>query len=168
MDKSKPPGIRIGQVFLEETSFKHRPDYLSLPPSTPAQVGEVSVAIRAGVSQDELHGLVHLRIITRPENKPLYDFEITMCALFDVDEEAANLSMSEYVSKYGPALLYPFARQVVADITGRGRFGSVWLSPINLAMAAGTAPKKRVASKKPKKKKKPAAKKLKRKGRKTA
>ena len=151
MNEAKPPGIKIGQIFLEQASFSHREDHLAFPPATPPNVGDVTIDTQSGLTRDEQHGLVRVRVRTKAENEPLYEFDIRMVALFDVVENAPNLPMSQYVTLHGPASLYPFVRQVVADVTGRGRFGPVWLSPVNLAAVAASRTK-RSATKKLKKK----------------
>jgi preprotein translocase subunit SecB len=33
-------------------------------------------------------------------------------------------------------MLYPFLREAVANLTGRGRFGPVWLNPFNFMLLA--------------------------------
>jgi hypothetical protein len=43
------------------------------------------------------------------------------------------MPLDRYFTTSGAALLYPFVRQVVADLTWRGRFGPVWLNPMNVA-----------------------------------
>jgi len=49
-----------------------------------------------------------------------------------VDQVAPNMPLDRYFTTSGAALLYPFVRQVVADLTSRGRFGPVWLNPMNV------------------------------------
>lgn len=141
MDRTKPPGIQIGQIFLEHVFFSHRDDSLSLPISTPAVVGNVNVQVESGISPDEKTGIVRVQVWTVDENKPIYNIRVVMTALVQVDPAAPNMPLSRYLSGPAAALLYPFVRQVVADLTWRGRFGPVWLSPTNVLIpAAAPAP----------------------------
>jgi preprotein translocase subunit SecB len=140
MDRTKPPGIQIGQIFLEHVQFSHREDFLSLPPSTSVVVGNVNVQVETGLSPDAKTGLVRVQVWTVPENKPIYNFQVSMTALVAVDQAAPNMPLNTYLAGPGAALLYPFVRQVVADLTWRGRFGPVWLSPTNVLAPASVAP----------------------------
>ena len=46
MTEDKPVGIRIGQIFLKEVQFAHRPDAFSIAPNTPHPPGEVEVQLQ--------------------------------------------------------------------------------------------------------------------------
>jgi preprotein translocase subunit SecB len=141
MDRTKAPGIQIGQIFLEHVQFSHRDDYLNLPLTTPAVVGNVNVQLETGISPDARTGIVRVQVWTLPENKPIYNFRVAMTALVAVDPAAPNMPLSTYLAGPGAALLFPFVRQVVADVTLRARFGPIWLSPTNvLSMAAAPVP----------------------------
>jgi preprotein translocase subunit SecB len=139
MDRTKPPGIQIGQIFLEQVDFSHREDFLSLPLGTQAVVGNVNVQVETGISQDSKTGLVRVLVWTTPENKPIYNIRVSMTALVAVDPAAPNMPLNTYLAGPGAALLYPFVRQLVADLTWRGRFGPVWLSPTNVLAPAAVA-----------------------------
>lgn len=91
------------------------------------------------VAADKRAGVVRMVIKTDNETKPHYEFEVIVAATISVEDGAENMSIEEYVrGGAGRALLYPFAREAVANLTGRGRFGPLWLHPFNF-MAAGVA-----------------------------
>lgn len=58
-----------------------------------------------------------------------------MTALIEVKPGEANMPLEKYATISGVSLLYPFLREAVANLTQRGRFGPVWLSPLNVAAA---------------------------------
>ncbi len=147
-DPSKQPGVKIAQILLEEATFGHRGDYLtsSTTPTPDNIVGTLNIELQTGVSADGKNGLVRLRVTTIPENRPFYEFDVAMVALVTVDETAANMPLDQYV-KVGGALLYPFVREVVAELTWRGRFGPVWLNPVNFI--APSPPEASIGSSKP-------------------
>ncbi len=135
LDRSKQPGVKIAQILLERATFRHRDDYLAVaaPPPPEAVVGTINVQVEGGLSEDEKTGLVRMRVQTIPEHRPLYEFDVAMAAFVMVDPAAPNMPLARYFTTSGAALLYPFVRQVVADLTWRGRFGPVWLNPMNVA-----------------------------------
>ncbi len=139
MDNTRQPGLLLSQVFLESASFQHRHDFLSLPASPPP--GEIQVVLEAQymIAADGRAGVVRMVIKTDDATNPHYGFEVIVAATISVEEGAENMSIEEYVrGGAGRALLYPFAREAVANLTGRGRFGPLWLHPFNF-IAAGVA-----------------------------
>jgi len=138
MDPSRPPGIVVGQIFLERVHFSHREDVLHLPPNT--QLGQPNLAVnfQGGVSPDQKTGLVRITVQSNPDERPLYNLDVTMVALVQVYEGKENMPLKDYVRTAGPAALYPFVREVIANITGRGRFGPMWLLPMNVAAATSS------------------------------
>ena len=131
MDETKQPGLQFAQIFLASVHFEHRKDALSLPPNTSVGELQIQVNIRAGGTDDEKMGIVAVSVATTGED-PLYRFSLEMVALVEQEAAAKNLSVQEFVTKFGPATLYPFIRETVANVTGRGRFGPIWLKPFNV------------------------------------
>src|SRR6266511_6103142 len=119
MDATKEPGIQIAQIFLERAEFSHRDGFLGLPPNTPIGTPEVTLTLQSGVSQDEKRGLIRVQVQTKPEQNPLYLFDVVMTALVEVKEGHENMPMAQYVRTSGPAMVYAFVRQMVADLTWR-------------------------------------------------
>ncbi len=134
MDDSRQPGIQIGQIFLEQASFSHRDDALTLPVNTLFQPN-LTIKLEAGVAPDGKTAFIRIAVHTKKEERPLYNFSVTMMALLQVVEGQDNLSLKEYLQGGAPAMLYPFVREAVAGLTWRGHFGPVWLAPFNIAGA---------------------------------
>lgn len=137
MDKARQPGLILSQVYLESAKFEHRPDFLSLPPTPAPGELEVHMAAQYLVSDDKKSGVVRLTVSTNPEVKGHYNFEVIVGALMTVNEGNENLPIEEYARSNAPSLLYPFAREAVANLTGRGRFGPTWLHPFNFLAVMG-------------------------------
>ena len=139
MDKNQQPGILIAQVYLERAQFSHRDDASNLPPNSAWQPN-MKVGFQGGVAPDEQTGFVRITVQTKPEERPLYNIDLTMIALVAVDAKRENLPLKDYVRGAAPAMLYPFVREAVAGLTWRGRFGPVWLSPFNVAAVMSQGP----------------------------
>jgi preprotein translocase subunit SecB len=134
MDTAKQPGISLQQVFLVEAVFRHRTDPLLNPqPSLPPSLG--AALIEFGVSEPSATGrvAVTLRVSADPDDENArYDFDVRLAAIVDVISEDANMSLQHYALVHGGALLYPFVREAVANLTARGHHGPVWLNPANI------------------------------------
>lgn len=137
MDESKQPGLQIGQIFLSLAEFAHRDDALSLPAGTPVQIG-INIAISVQVTEDGSMGLITVAVKSLDEQKPLYRFRVEMVGLVQVTPDAPNLPPLEYLGQQGPAMMFPFVREAIANLTGRGRFGALWLAPFNLHAVEAT------------------------------
>jgi preprotein translocase subunit SecB len=139
VDPTKAPGIRLAQIFLEEAHFSHRADYLAIPASTAPQRGALDISFQVGIAEDGKHAVLRIRASTEGEANPLYRLSVIMAALVEVDVESPNMPLERYVSTAGGPLLLPFIRQVIANLTGQGRFGPIWLQPVNVRAALETA-----------------------------
>jgi preprotein translocase subunit SecB len=137
MDLAKQPSLRINQIFLLQSHFAHREDVLTLPHNY--QVGELNldVEVKVGTNPQNSAGIVTVTVKTRDEDKPAYLFAVEMAAVVEREGDG-NLPPNEYLRTNGAATLYPFVRELVASLTWRGRFGPIWLKPINVTVPAET------------------------------
>jgi preprotein translocase subunit SecB len=130
VDPTKAPGIRISQIFLARALFEHSAEALELPPTTPLGEVDTLLNVSAAMDQNERIGMFSVAVETNPESKGLYRFHMEIAAVVECDADS-NMPLREYLRTAGPPTLYPFVREAIANITGRGRFGPVWLHPTN-------------------------------------
>ena len=129
------PTARISQIVLVSSSFSHRPDFLSLPPEQTISEGKVEIEVGSHVNPVENTALVTVRghNNSTDQESELYRFDVTMAALLTLsgpfpDSDTAKRDLTGS----GAAMLMPFLREVVASLTSRGRFGTLWLQPVNV------------------------------------
>lgn len=131
MDSTKPPGIKLLSLFLKEANFRHRTDPLGPAPPFP-ETGSADLEIAFFTGPGDAMA-VSLRVSNDADTPdPRYDYMVEMVATLDVDSARANMPVNEYARRFCPALLYPFAREAVANLTSRGNFGPIWLNPFNI------------------------------------
>lgn len=132
-DRSAQPGIRLHSVFLAEAHFSHASDPLEpLPKNMERVTGSAGIQVTVNSPKDGVVA-VRVRVSDDPDDKSSrYHFAAELVATFSVDDLAPNMPLREYALRHGAGLLYPFAREAVANLTSRGRFGPVWLNPVNL------------------------------------
>lgn len=136
-DPKKQPGLKLNQILLEEASFSHAEDWLTreVPvdglPELPLTVG-----MRFGRAADGTGALVGIQVSTIADEvrPPRYNIRVAVVGIVEVDDEP-NLEPDEYALTAGASLLYPFLREIVANLTMRGRFGPIWLKPFNMKLA---------------------------------
>ena len=136
MDVTKQPGIEIGQIVVERAHFEHREDYLGLDPSTNAGTLPLSLTTSYALALDGQQAAIRLELTTDRTKRPLYVVEIVIVGIVRVKPGEANMPLHQYAAAHGAGLLFPFVREVVAALTGRGRFGPVWLHPVNFIASA--------------------------------
>jgi len=156
-------GVEIAQIFLERAEFSHRSDWLAFPHNTPAAVGPVNVNLEVATNAKGDQGMARIEVSTRGDQNLMYSFRVAYVALVTKSDLNSGLELAKYLQHSGPLLLYPFLRQTVADLTLKGRFGAVWLSPFSPTAFVTAPPRVAVASAQPTKaKRKLAAKKARR------
>lgn len=153
MDPSKQPGILVHQVYLESCNFRHREDFLSLPPTSQGAMLDLVMEAQYLMSDDGDGMVMRLVVRTPPDADGSYHLEVIVGAMLGIDREEPNFTLQEYAATAPIALLFPFAREMVANLTGRGRFGPFWLHPFNFVASAATSatPRARVQESEPKK-----------------
>ena len=134
MDPERQPGIKIGQIFLSRARFEHSPNVLDLPLETPVPEQKITLTVTTGLTEDRKAGMVSITVETAPDETAIYRYAVEMVALVEQEEGAENMAVSEYLTHAAPAALFPFLREALASLTGRGRFGPVWLKPLNLKL----------------------------------
>jgi preprotein translocase subunit SecB len=129
----EPPGIRILAQYIRDLSFEspHAPE-----------------SLRAGGAQPQVDLGVELNAQGRPDG--FYEVELKLNARAMRDDQAVFViellyaGLFQIVGITGPDLeavlmiecpryLFPFARRVVADLTGEGGFPPFMLEPIDFA-----------------------------------
>jgi preprotein translocase subunit SecB len=131
MDATKQPGLQIAHIILLRAHFAHRDDAFALPPNTPIQDLPLRIEAKVGGKTGEPAAVVSLRVFTEKNPELLYSFDVEIAALVTRVPGEENLDPFEYVNNMGPAAFFPFLREALANLTMRGRFGPIWLKPMN-------------------------------------
>jgi preprotein translocase subunit SecB len=126
------PGIRIAQIFLGKTLFEYTTNPFALPANTPIEEAKVDVQIAIGLDATGKKGSISMRVASTADSKGPYRFQLEMLGAIELHEDS-TVDLREYLYKSGPLTLYPFVREAVANLTLRGRFGPIWLNPMNFA-----------------------------------
>ena len=140
MDISKQPGLQIAQVLLLSAQFAHREDALSVEANTVIENLTVNIEAKVAGKTGEPVSVVRLRAATEKNPEYLYSFDVEIAAVVTRVPNEENLDPFEYARNMGPAAFFPFLREAVASITMKGRFGAVWLKPMNFAALSEPAP----------------------------
>lgn len=118
MDKTKQPGIKFKRIFLSKLHY-------DLPEVTP---GEFKYNFNLIDSYKIEENTLICTILIQ-----LYDrFQIELTGIFEPIEGAENMGLEQFAKVNAPALMMPFAREIISNITSRTPLPHLLLPPINI------------------------------------
>jgi preprotein translocase subunit SecB len=127
-----PPGVRVLAQFIRDLSFENplAPDSLRAGPQPQIELG---VELNAKGRPDGFFD-VELKLTARAmrENDAVFHVELVYGGLFQIvgvpEQDLEPVLMIEC-----PRFLFPFARRIIADLTGEGGFPPFMLEPLDFA-----------------------------------
>lgn len=130
---AQQPGIHVLGQYIKDLSFENPGAPRSLRPSDQAPKLDVNVNVNAR-PQSEGEFEVELKLeakATRAE-ETLFIAEVSYAGLFQI-RNVAQEHVHPLVLIECPRLLFPFARQIIADATRQGGFPPLMIDPIDFA-----------------------------------
>jgi preprotein translocase subunit SecB len=128
-----PPGVRVLTQFIRDLSFEspHAPESLRPGPTQP-QI-DLGVELNARARPDGLYD-VELKMNARAsrESETVFHLELLYGGLFQV-VGVPEAEMEPVLMIECPRYLFPFARRIIADLTGEGGFPPFMLEPLDFA-----------------------------------
>jgi preprotein translocase subunit SecB len=127
------PGVRILAQFIRDLSFENprAPESLRAT-GAPPQI-ELGVEMNARQRPDELYE-VDMKLTATAQNDagPVFQVELLYGGLFQI-QGVPQAEVEPVLLIECPRYLFPFARRVIADLTGEGGFPPFMLDPIDFA-----------------------------------
>lgn len=128
--ESAGPQLGLQKVFLKDASFE--------APNSPAifsgewgPVMTLNLATRhRDLGNDVIEVILELSVEAKQQDTTAFLVEVQQAGLF-LMRGMTQEQMAQILASYCPAQLYPYAREVVADLTGKGGFPQVHLKPVN-------------------------------------
>lgn len=122
-------GINFNDLVLEEINFKLNPDF------KPAKKIKVDVSYDINYEIDETKKILKVRvgvfIFEKTENAP-FKLSIYLLAVYSLEGSFDEEKLKNFADVQAPALIFPFIREIVANITMRTPFPPLLLPPINI------------------------------------
>jgi preprotein translocase subunit SecB len=132
-DQVQPAGIHVLGQYVKDLSFENPGAPKSLRPADTAPNLEVNVNVNARPqSQTDFEVEIRLEAKAVRADETLFIVELTYAGLFQIrnvpQEHVHPLLLIEC-----PRLLFPFARQILAEATRQGGFPPLMLDPVDFA-----------------------------------
>jgi preprotein translocase subunit SecB len=127
--------FNLAQIYLVSAMFSHRANPLERPANTPIPPQRIGVGLSYTALNDGSAGQATVKVTTDPtDESALYDFAIEIAAIAERKPEGPSFSDAD-LAQILATMVYPFVREIVASLTSRGRFGPIWLNPLNISVA---------------------------------
>lgn len=125
--------IRVAAQYIKDLSFEcpNVPKLIDGPGEAP------NLRVEVNVNADKIAGstyesTINFRAEAVNKQGTIYDLELAYAGLFQVEGLPAG-ALEPFLLIDCPALLFPFARRLIADLTREGGFPPLLLDPINFA-----------------------------------
>ena len=119
------------KIYVKDVSFEtpNSPEVFTLPwedPKVEFNLSSSAQQIQEGVYEVGLTVTVTVKL----DQKTAYLIEITQSGIFSVSG-FQNEEMGHLLGSYCPNLLFPYAREAISDLVGKGGFPPMLLAPVN-------------------------------------
>lgn len=127
------PSLRILGQYLKDFSFENPNAPLSLTQQAKQPDINISVNVNArNLGPADFEVELHLDAKASADGKVIFAADLLYAGLFRLENFPANLLQPAVLIEC-PRMLFPFARQILADATRNGGFPPLMLDPIDFA-----------------------------------
>ena len=130
---SDQPGIRVLAQYAKDLSFENprAPHSLQQQAEGPKINIDVNVTARQ-LSEADFEVTLRLEATAGAEDSRLFHVELDYAGIFRL-HNVPKEHLHPFLLIEGPRLLFPFARQIVADATRNGGFPPLMVDPVDFA-----------------------------------
>jgi preprotein translocase subunit SecB len=123
----------VNAQYIKDLSFENPRAPQSLRQQGTPPAVDINVDVKAqGLGADMFEVVLRINASAKAQNEPLFLVELTYGAIVTVRNVAQEL-LSPIVLVETPRLMFPFARNIIADITRNGGFPPLMINPIDFA-----------------------------------
>lgn len=125
--------VRIAGQYIKDLSFEN-PNIgklIASPPESPNLDVEINVGITT-LGPNLYESAIEFQARAQTKDMVIYEFEIVYAGAFQIENAPAQ-ALEPMLFVNCPALLFPFLRRTVADITREGGFPPLLLDPVDFS-----------------------------------
>lgn len=145
MDEKITGHIALREIACSAASFRQIDNGLSAQHvALPSDISiKLLVNVRPSKETDD-RVKVELRVIleSNAEAGQLYDVDVTYWGDFQLGDLPDGLTPDRFARQNAIAIMFPYVREAISSLTGRGSAGPVFLPPINIVALVGHASEK--------------------------
>jgi preprotein translocase subunit SecB len=125
--------VRVLAQYIKDLSFEspNVQKLIEAPGEAPSLRLEVNVNA-SRIAERTFESAINFKAEATTKLGTIYDLELSYAGMFQI-ENLPDAALEPFLLIDCPALLFPFARRLVADLTREGGFPPLLLDPINFA-----------------------------------
>ena len=132
-EQGEQPGIHVLGQYIKDMSFENPGAPASLRPSSVNPNLDVNVNVNAKpMSETDFEIELKLDATAKREGDTLFIAEVAYAGVFRINNVPQE-HMQPIILIECPRLLFPFARQILADATRQGGFPPLMIDPVDFA-----------------------------------
>lgn len=127
--------IALEGVYCTSARFRQEAEVTGDPRRPPRSPEEVNLAVRLASrfsGEDRCEVQLEVQVIADPENRQPYSVDVVYVGRFRFGELPEDLSREQFIERNAAAILFPYVREAVGNLTSRGAFGPLWIPPVNV------------------------------------
>lgn len=133
MEEEPKQSIQIQRIYLKDASLE--------TPGTPQVFGEeyqpkIDMDLNfkyADLEKGYFEAIIHVTISAKKDDKTIFLVEAQQAGIFYM-EGFKEEEQKHVLNIYCPTVLFPYAREVISDLTTRASFPPLYLAPVNFDM----------------------------------
>ncbi len=128
--QKQQPEFALQRIYIKDVSFEtpHSPDVFRMewrPETTLNLNNEVQK-----LADDVYEVVLTITVTTKVQEKTAYLVEVKQAAIIGA-RGFSEPELNHMLAAYAPNILFPYAREVVSDLVGKGSFPQMLLAPVN-------------------------------------
>ena len=134
MDKLKNPNIKVEAILLEKLNFERKPKVPDKLMDSKGDIEEAKLELNGKIerifTEDKKALLVKLELEINDENKTLN----ILCRIVGIFSqiEPGSITLEEFAKTNAPAILFPYIRENISNVTMKAGLPPLILPPINV------------------------------------
>ena len=136
MKQNEHQGIAFDKLILEKVNFEIDPNYMFGKKPLGVQLG-VDVEKCLSENKKLLKIVLHVHIdLSGVEPSPI-KILLTVAGHFTLQDEQNAGALEEFAEIQAPTILFPFVREIIANLTMRTDFPPLLIPPVNMRVMLG-------------------------------
>ena len=125
------PQLRIAGQYIKDLSFEspNAPNSLRDPGDNPNIAVEINVGA-SPIEGDIYECAIDFKVVAKSAKMTIYNLELVYAGAFELQNFPQQM-IQPVLFVNCPALLFPFLRRLVGDLTREGGFPPLWLDPVD-------------------------------------
>jgi preprotein translocase subunit SecB len=135
----------LQRIYVKDLSFEapHAPKTFmaAWQPEVNIELSTQASRLEDGKNYEVVLGLT---VTVKNDNVTAFLVEVKQAGIFLI-EGVPDSQLAQLLGAYCPNILFPYARETVSDVVGRGSFPQLLLAPVNFDMVFAESQRKRQA-----------------------